>query len=437
MEVDAMPEASRGRVLVYVSGYSDHALLAHQPHGTEASGVSGFLLDVDQPSLKPLALGTGAGEQFSSAAVSGKGCAVSDACPNPAFMKVYDDNLYVVNERIDTNGKVFQFKIDRQTGALNLQSQTDAAGRSTCYVVHDAQRRFALVVNYWDATVSTVHLNVDGTLGSVADVHRRPGYDYCQDSKPDRREHLARRQGWSHTHCVVPAPEREPSRFALYFVPDLGEECVHQLVLDRETGRLAHRGALLLQAGHGPRHFVFHPCNQVAYVVNELDSTVDVLQFDASVASEIVSGGVDDEADTSKVALRVVQTISTIPKGYVGKTHCAEIKVGPDGRFLYVANRFSDTLAVFRIEAEKGHTLSLVEIVPSGGKTPRHFSFDPSGRVMVVANTDNDTLSLFFVHPTTGLLINLDKNVYAPSPNYVLVVPEMVPTAAPVSRMGA
>ena len=39
----------------------------------------------------------------------------------------------------------------------------------------------------------------------------------------------------------------------------------------------------------GPRHLVFHPNGRWVYNVNELDSTVDVLQWDAE------AGNADDE----------------------------------------------------------------------------------------------------------------------------------------------
>jgi 6-phosphogluconolactonase len=39
------------------------------------------------------------------------------------------------------------------------------------------------------------------------------------------------------------------------------------------------------------------------------------------------------------------QTISTIPDTFEGVTHCADLKITPDGRFLYGTNRGHDSIA--------------------------------------------------------------------------------------------
>jgi len=419
---------------VYVSSYSDYALLAHLPRGTESEGLYGFRLRSKTGELVQIPVG--------------KGKLVEKAAnPNPAFMRIYGNELHVVNERIDTNGELLVYAVDEDTGAIEFKARADAGGRSTCYSHKDSAGKWVLLVNYWDATVSVIEIRADGTLGKLADVHRRPGFDYCQRENPDRPEHLRRRQGWSHAHCVLPAPDTLPdTECALYFVPDLGENCVHQFVLNRDNGTLVHAGMLALADGHGPRHLVFHPNGELAFVVNELDSTVDVLEYDAELAAEIIASGgcaPGTSPRSQRSCLRVIQTISTLVDGFVGKSHCAEIKVGPDGRFLYVANRFSDSLAVFSINAEAcgrgaaDPVLRRVQVVSSEGKTPRHFSFDPTGRLMLVANTDNDSLCIFDIHPVDGSLTFTGRKYRVPSPNYVLVVPEALCRPAPQSSVGA
>mmetsp|Transcript_1161 Transcript_1161/g.1892 ORF Transcript_1161/g.1892 Transcript_1161/m.1892 type:complete len:488 (+) Transcript_1161:233-1696(+) len=437
-----MPQGAK----VYVSSYSNYDLLAHQPHGTESQGLYGFRFHPKDISLTPMPLTQPAFvnrqdmQDDAQEQQSEHNHVIKNVTPNPAFMKVYDNKLYLVTERIDQEGSIYQFEM-HPSGCLDLQSTLLAKGRSTCYIYKDRMGKYALVVNYWDATVSVVELGPQGELMQVTDVHRRPGYTYVEETKPKRIDHQQRRQGWSHAHCVIPAPEdKNALQFALYYVPDLGEECIHQLVLDRNNGTIHHAGSLFLKKGHGPRHMVFHPSNQYAYIVNELDSTVDLLHFDPQVAEEILDSTVQSNGatiPTNLISLQVKQTISTIPDGHVGKTHCAEIKVGPDGKFLYVANRFSDTIAVFRINSDRDGHLSLIEIVSSQGKTPRHFSFDPSGKFMIVANTDSDSLCVFHVMQDTGRLVFTGNMVNTPSPNYVLVVPEYEPAPGPVTRLGA
>mmetsp|Transcript_33019 Transcript_33019/g.129662 ORF Transcript_33019/g.129662 Transcript_33019/m.129662 type:complete len:395 (-) Transcript_33019:1408-2592(-) len=371
------------RVRVLVSSYTDFDKLAHLPKGNEGQGIRCFTLDYEKKELRD--------EKLVS----------TFANPNPAFMRMDNDRLYVVNERIDENGIVSAFKV-LPSGGLKLLKQLDAAGKSTCYVHKDRLSNFCLIVNYWDATVSVAKLDKDGSPVEITSVHRRPGFDYCSRHCPDRAEHLAHRQGWSHTHCVVPSPDDK-----FFFVPDLGEDKIHQFELNRDNGELRFVASTQVEEGHGPRHFIFHSDGNVAYAVNELDSTVDVLKYDAN-------------ANKNGPALTVVQTVSTVAPGLKQKSHCAEIKLRPDGRFLYVANRFSDTIAIFAVQVDGDYKLSLVGIQSSLGCTPRHFSF--YNNLMIVANTDNDSVVLFEVDHRTGLLQYTGKTYRVCSPNYVHVI---------------
>jgi 6-phosphogluconolactonase len=57
---------------------------------------------------------------------------------------------------------------------------------------------------------------------------------------------------------------------------------------------------------------------------------------------------------------------------------------------------------VFRIGDDGG--LTLVEHVPTRGRTPRDFSIDPSGQWLVAANQDSNTLAVFRIDLATGRL---------------------------------
>jgi 6-phosphogluconolactonase len=77
--------------------------------------------------------------------------------------------------------------------------------------------------------------------------------------------------------------------------------------------------------------------------------------------------------------------------------------VSPDGRWLYVANRGHDSLALFAIAASTGD-LTPMGNIPAKGKTPRHFAFDPSGAFLALANQDSDEVKMFAANKDTGAL---------------------------------
>lgn len=59
--------------------------------------------------------------------------------------------------------------------------------------------------------------------------------------------------------------------------------------------------------------------------------------------------------------------------------------------------------ALFTIAPDTGR-LALVEIVPSGGKTPRNFDLSPDGRWLVCVHQDSEDVNVFRVDAATGRL---------------------------------
>jgi 6-phosphogluconolactonase len=67
--------------------------------------------------------------------------------------------------------------------------------------------------------------------------------------------------------------------------------------------------------------------------------------------------------------------------------------------------------------------LSLVEIVPAGGKHPRNFNLSPDGRWLVCANKDSDNVTVFTRDAATGRLTPTGRPVMVPQAVCVLFAP--------------
>ncbi len=193
----------------------------------------------------------------------------------------------------------------------------------------DQQRRHLLVAHYNSGSVSVVPVGADGRLGTPSDVVQHSG----SSVNPDR-------QNGPHAHCVTKEPG---NRFA--FVCALGLDKVMVYRFDAERGRLTPHDPPFasIEPGSGPRHMVFSPDGRVAYVFNEMSSTVNAFSYAAG------SG-----------VLKEIQTIATLPADFTGDSTAAEIDVHPSGKWLYVSNRGHDTVVLFSIDSSKG-TLTLVE----------------------------------------------------------------------------
>ena len=111
------------------------------------------------------------------------------------------------------------------------------------------------------------------------------------------------------------------------------------------------------------------------------------------------------------------QTIETVPSAELAKEKfksCSEIRVHPNGKFVYAANRGHDTITVYSVDQTTGE-LTFVERENVRGATPRNFNLDPSGKWLLAAGQDSHTLACFEVNQDTGELTYNRNVVHAPS----------------------
>ena len=301
--------------------------------------------------------------------------------------------LYAVSETQTfwgaKGGGVSAFAVDRRTGSLTLLNQQPSGGASPCYISLDHSGKTALVANYVSGTVGLLPLLANGQLAVPAATDQHEG------SGPHKN------QEGPHAHCIMADPAN-----AFAFAVDLGTDRVYGYRLNPTQGQLTRMAqpAFVARPGAGPRHLTFHPNGKLAYLINELNSTVTALAYDASAGS-----------------FRELQTVSALPTGFEGVNSCADIHVSPNGRFLYASNRGHNSIAVFAIDATSG-TLTPVQDVDTHGKTPRNFALDPSGRLLLVANQNSNNVVTYRVDPQTGQLTPTGQSVEVPSPMFLQVV---------------
>jgi 6-phosphogluconolactonase (cycloisomerase 2 family) len=281
------------------------------------------------------------------------------------------------------------FAIDDATGRLTFLNRQSTAGKNGVHLAADATNRFMVVGNYSSGTVAVLPINPDGSLGPLSDLVAltgTPGPNPTQQSS-------------SHPHDV---PFERSGRFVV--VPDKGFDKVFVFRLDTARGTLVPGDppSVTARPGAAPRHADFHPTRPLAYVNNELDSTIATYRF-----------------DPDRRVLEPLQVISSLPESFTGKNTTAEIAVAPSGRFVYVSNRGHDTVAIFGIGEADGR-LTPVGWEPTQGKTPRFFALDPSGTFLYVANQDSDTIVCFRADPATGALTPTGQAIRTGSPSSIV-----------------
>jgi 6-phosphogluconolactonase len=94
----------------------------------------------------------------------------------------------------------------------------------------------------------------------------------------------------------------------------------------------------------------------------------------------------------------------------------ADIHISPDGKFLYASNRAdANTLTIFSVSDNDGR-LQRIGSQPVGGKGPRNFVMHPSGKWLLVANQYTNNIVVFARDAQTGMLTPTGTGTSLPVP---------------------
>lgn len=293
-------------------------------------------------------------------AASGGLTPVGDVTPvsGPSFLAWHPTGrfLYAVTERRD--GSVNAYAVDG--AALRPLGARPTGGVDPCHLSVDPTGRYLVTANYGSGSVSVHPIATDGSLGERVDLVQHKG------SGP-----VTERQEGPHAHQARFDPA---GRYLL--VNDLGTDTITAYRL--EGGRLAEAARTALPAGTGPRHLAFGP-GHLVYLAGELSSTVTALSYDAESGALTVLG-------------------SARTTGYDGDNFPSEIAASADGRYVYVANRGANTVGVL---ATSPTGVRLVAEVATGGDWPRNLILLDG--FLYVANQNSDTVGIFRVDAETGI----------------------------------
>ena len=318
---------------------------------------------------------------------------------NPSFLALDPSNshLYAVTEVDDyqggVSGALSSFNLDRHSGALTFLNRQPTQGPGPCYVDVDVHGKNAIVTNYAGGSVAVLPINADGSLASPSDFVQHEGITGPNSD----------RQDGPHAHSA-----NLDYQTGRVYINDLGLDQIKSYELDSGSGTLDPIGLdVQLHPGAGPRHFEFHPDGRYAYTINELDSTITMMDYDRTVGR-----------------LTPKQTVRALPDTWDGENTTADLHVSPDGLFIYGSNRGHDSIVIYAINANSGR-LAFVGHESTGGKNPRNFVIDPSGRYLLVANQDSDNIIVFERDLHSGQLTATEGEISVSMP----VCLKLVPTA--------
>lgn len=334
----------------------------------------------------------------------------ADAGP-VAYVSVSGENridVYAIDPDSGTLNRTFQHPIDGSPGALvycapkgMLYAALRPEGKIVAYHV-EAGGALKFVSSH-DVKVDPAHLSTDlGGMYLLA-AYYPSGEVSVHKIETDGR--LAVLGKWTDTAANAHAVVVHPRTNAFVFVPHTSADRIFQFRFNPGNGDLTPCDPpyRLTQDHTGPRHLVFHPALERAYTSNEQGGSVSAYR-----------------CDIAKGDLTLQDTWTTLPADFRGDNACAEIRIRPGARHLYVSNRGHDSLAGFEIDSTDG-SLKPTGLFPTEA-TPRSFDIDPGGRFLYAAGESSHRIAAYKIDDATGRLDRFASYDAGEAPWWVMCV---------------
>ncbi|MCI5700901.1 MAG: lactonase family protein [Lachnospiraceae bacterium] len=277
----------------------------------------------------------------------------SDSIESPGFVCDGGNYFFAVTET-KTHAALHAY---RKVG--NGYTRTDKIpidGGLLCHISFSPKTNLLFGACYWTGNIFLVPFN-NGEFGKVRYIWQK------------RDAELTR------AHCVLLRQDVTDADLEL-LTTNIALDMLY--IYSVRDGHMVQKRGIQLKRGIGPRHIIFSSDYTRLYLVTEYSNQVLVF----------------DTADYT-----LLQQISTLPAGFVGLSNCSTLCLSADGRYLYTANRFHDTITVFSVE-ENGCLVYRDEF-PCHGKNPRHMVIHED--TLAICYLDSDAVSFVNLNPETGM----------------------------------
>ncbi|PCJ96520.1 MAG: 6-phosphogluconolactonase [Flavobacteriaceae bacterium] len=288
---------------------------------------------------------------------------------SPSYLTISKNKEYVYATNETKDGGVSSFKWNAERTKLNLVSSLSSEGAHPCYTELSEDESIFAIANYSSGNFAVYKTAAAGKIQEIPQTRQHAGSSIVIPNQETPK-----------AHCIKFSKDN-----TLLYVADLGIDEIVMYPVDA-NGTLGDKQlALKMDAGDGPRHFIYHPTKNIVFMVNELSSSVTAAAINATT-------GVFEKIDKQ----------STLPDGFNERNACADIHITKNGKFLYASNRGHNSIAVFSV-AENG-TLKRLETTHVEGDWPRSFALSPDEKFLLVANKNTDNITVFSINQETGLL---------------------------------
>lgn|GEM_PF-139338 len=278
-------------------------------------------------------------------------------------------------------GGLTSYAFDKAAGTLTRINEVAAGPSAGVYVCSDHSGRCVFVANYGGGAMESFQVDANGKLSAAV-----TSVKFAAPENDPKKV--------SRAHRVTVSPGN-----GYLMVNDLGLDMIHVFKLDAATAKLtpADPPQWLSAPGAGPRALRWHPNKKIAYCVNELHPTVNVLGW-----------------DEKKGVLTTLQEIRLVPEDYKFKCAPGDVVFDKKWQHAYVTSRHADAttdfsapgpddfMATFKVD--KHGMLTFVERTACGGIRPRDLTLDPTDNWLLIADQDSNNIAVVKRDAKTGKL---------------------------------
>jgi 6-phosphogluconolactonase len=322
------------------------------------------------------------------------------------------------------DGLISQYRLDEQTGALQLVATVSAGeSPSPMAVSPDGSTLYVALRGKAPGSVSFAIAPGSGTLTRLAQQPLPGSMAYLSTSHDGRwlfgasyGDDLLSVQAIGADRQVSGEPAkvfktglhahsiRTDNSDRFVYVGNLGVDQVLQYRL-QENGELAPIGGGGIDLAGGPRHLAFSADGRVLYGVGETDGAVSSFAIDPD------SGALSPVARVVAVPeqLNLAPGIVRDARNNDGKDDptpriwAADLKISPDGRLLYITERTTNSVSALSVDADSG-ALAYLGNYPMIEQQSRNIAFSPSGRWLLATGEKSGVFGCYAIDAEDGSL---------------------------------
>lgn len=284
---------------------------------------------------------------------------------------------------------VVSFRI-HENGSITRLNSAGIRGMRGCHLSTDADGKYLFVSGYHDGKSTVMHLNKDGSIGSIAAGVYHKGLGS-----------VAERTFRPHISCTRMTPDKK-----FIMVADLGIDQVKVYRFEDNEEELILVDTIPCDLESAPRCFLFSSDGRFIYLMYEVKNVIDVYSY-----------------ETGKNAPKIekIQTISTTGEKKSQLTAACSIRFSSDEAYLFCGNAGDDTVSLFQRNAETG-LLEQISCLPISGEYPKDIAVFPDDEHIASINHETGSITFFKVDYDTGLLVMSSKEVKVDEPNCCAIV---------------